>query len=299
MNPPKGYTPKRESITKTGNITVIKKYETSILDKFYTIWMERNLDKAEVQKSLEQRNTGFHLTWYFEDGEGNRVEIENEGSFKTQTGNKRFITFMNIVYEAVTKHNVSPDTLWDTAKRYRVDYIYKVDEEVPDCRLLEVTTTEDYFDFFSSDLDISFILQDQPVYNDNITDSLLSDGFQLFHYIARCQDMDQNSHKKVKAALKTFKDGSTMKILETANEIRNMDKTQQTGKDIWKESSAGKLMKKLNEIFGLNIYKLEVLSSTEDNLEDIRDEVIRKSLDICMEKGNCEELKIIVSEYGE
>ena len=82
-------------------------------------------------------------------------------------------------------------------------------------------------------------------------------------------------------------------------EIRNRDKTQKTGRDIWKESSAGKLMKKLNEIFGLNIYKLEILSSTPDNLEDIRDEGIRKLLNICMKEGNCEELKKLVSEYGE
>ena len=58
-------------------------------------------------------------------------------------------------------------------------------------------------------------------------------------------------------------------------------------------------MENINEIFGLNIYKLEVLSSTADNLEDIRDEEIRKLLNICMKEGNCEELKMLVSEYGE
>ena len=33
--------------------------------------------------------------------------------------------------------------------------------------------------------------------------------------------------------------------------LSNIDKTQRTGTDIWGESSAGKLMKKINEIFGL------------------------------------------------
>ena len=166
------------------------------------------------------------------------------------------------------------------------------------CAEDSVTSTEDYFHYFSSDLNISFTLQNQPVYDDKINDTLLSVGFQLFHYVARCEDMDEKSVGKFRRILKTFKDGSTMKILETANNINNDDKTQKKGRDIWRESSAGKLMKKMNEIFGLNIYELEVLSSTTDNLEDIRDEEIKKMLNICTEEKNCEGLKMLVTKYG-
>ena len=58
-------------------------------------------------------------------------------------------------------------------------------------------------------------------------------------------------------------------------------------------------MENINEIFGLNIYKLEVLSSTSDNLKEIRDEKIRKLLNICMEEEECKELEMLVTEYGE
>ena len=207
---------------------------------------------------------------------------------------------MNLVYEALTKYDISLDTLWDTAKRYRQDYIQrKINDKVITCDTWYVTATDEYFHYFSTDLDISFTIQYQPVYNDKIGDSLLSDGFQLFHYVARCKDMDHKSLAKFKTNVQTCKQGSKMKILEGGNEMNNVDKEQKTGRDIWRESSAEKLMKKLNEIFGLNIYKLEVLSSTADNLEDIRDEEIRKLLNICMKEGNCEELKMLVSEYGE
>ena len=63
-----------------------------------------------------------------------------------------------------------------------------------------------------------------------------------------------------------------MKILETANEIFNIDKVQKKGRDIWRQSSAGKLMKKMDETLGLNIHKLKVYSSTPDILEEIGDE---------------------------
>ena len=58
-------------------------------------------------------------------------------------------------------------------------------------------------------------------------------------------------------------------------------------------------MKKMNGIFGLNIHKLIVLSSTADNLKDITDEEVRKLLNLCMKEEDCEALKKLVSEYGE
>ena len=156
--------------------------------------------------------------------------------------------------------------------------------------------TDDYFNFFSSDLKTSFTLQDQPVYNEKITDFLLSIGYKLFHYIARCEErQEKDSIGKFRTTLKTFKRGSTIKVLETTNEIFNIDKTQKKGRAIWRQSSAGKLMKKINEIFGLNIHKSEVLSA--DNLEDIRDDEIRRLLNICMKEEECEELKRL-GEYS-
>ena len=284
---------KLEDLIQTGNISVIRKYATSRMSKRKYIQLFRRLDKTLVEKSVEKRNTGFQLSWYYEDGDGKRVDIEQEARYKQEPINKRFIKFMNMLYEAVTKHGISLDTLWDTAKRYRLDYIHrKVDNNVGICLPHILIGTDDYFNYFSSNLET---LQDQPVYNENITDSLLSVGFQLFHYIARCEDMDQNSIQKFKTILKTFKDGSSMKILETANEIFNIDKTQKKGRAIWRQSSAGNLMKKMNEIFGLNIHKSEVLSA--DNLEDIRDDEIRRLLNICMKEEECEELKRL-GEYS-
>ena len=110
-------------------------------------------------------------------------------------------------------------------------------------------------------------------YQENLTDSLLlSIAFQLFHYVARCEDIDPNSLKKFGATIKTFQHGSTMKILDTANEIFNIDKVQKKGREIWGQSSAGKLMRRMDETLGLNIHKSKLYSSSADILEEIGDE---------------------------
>ena len=88
-----------------------------------------------------------------------------------------------------------------------------------------------------------------------------------------------------------------MKILETANEIFNIDKVHKKGRTIMGQSSAGKLMKKMDQTLGLNIHKLKVYSSTADILEEIGDEEITNLLRICPKEEECEELRRL-GEYS-
>ena len=124
-----------EPLTLTGNVSVTRKYNNT--NKMFggkLIWFIRRLDKELVEKSVEKRNTGFQLSWYYEDGDGNRVDIEQDAYHKQETNNKRFIIFMNLIYEAVTKHGISFDSLWETSKRYRLDYINRtIDYNVGNC----------------------------------------------------------------------------------------------------------------------------------------------------------------------
>ena len=142
---------------------------------------------------------------------------------------------------------------------------------------------------------------------DQRIDSLLLRIFQLFHYVARCGDLDLDSKKEYLRNQKIFKQYSTTKVLEEAVSLRNVDKRLNSGKEIWERNiiwnvrSPGKLMGRMEEIFGLNIYKLMVLASTEYNqedIEDIGDEQLKKQLNICIRDGNCDELKGMVMEQG-
>ena len=54
----------------------------------------------------------------------------------------------------------------------------------------------------------------------------------------------------------------------------------------------------MNQVFGLNIYKLEILSSTADNLENIKDDQLKMELKVCEEKGHCKELRNILNDQG-
>ena len=161
-----------------------------------------------------------------------------------------------------------------------------------------VIATDDYLKFFSSSLKISFTLQDQPVYKDQITDDLLFDGFQLFHYVARCKDIQTDSINTFQDHINIFNKDSTITILEVANLINKVDTRQKLASSLWKQSYRGKLMDKMNEIFQLDIYKMAVLASLAYDLEDIRDEQIRKEMKSCLEKGSCGELRAIVSDQG-
>ena len=67
-----------------GTQSVIRKYDTSTFTEgeYATINLQRQIEKTSVDKSLEKRNTGFELEWYFEDGAGNRVDIEQENKYE-------------------------------------------------------------------------------------------------------------------------------------------------------------------------------------------------------------------------
>ena len=293
----------------TGNVSVIKvipainiaaNIAATGFPEMY-VFIERRLEKALVEESLEKRNTGFILSWYYEDKDGNRVDIESERMYKEENNIRRFVAFINLFYEALTYHNVSLESLWDIAKRYRLDYIQKkVNDEVESCSMLyqSLIPEVDYFHYFSSSLKISFTLQDQPVYKDQITDDLLFDGFQLFHYIARCKDIQTDSINTFQDHINIFNKDSTITILEVANLINKVDTRQKLARSLWKQTYRGKLMDKMNEIFQLDIYKMAVLASPAYDLEDIRDEQIRKEIKSCLENGSCEELRAIVSDQG-
>ena len=86
----------RQYLYDTGNVSVKRKFDVSLIQEgeYVSIMMDRVLLKEDVDKSLEKRNTGFELSWYFEDGSGNRVEIEEESKFKDKMENQRFIALV-------------------------------------------------------------------------------------------------------------------------------------------------------------------------------------------------------------
>ena len=146
-----------EYLTKTGNVSVTRKYETKGLRKII-LKLERKLDKELVDKSIVMRNTGFQLTWYFEDGNGNTSNFELKEykpnqDYKKKNNNQQFVYFVSLVNEVLYYQNISLDTLWDTARRYRLDYIQrKLDGKGLACKEKDVTNTKDYFDYIPSDL---------------------------------------------------------------------------------------------------------------------------------------------------
>ena len=291
-----------EYFYQTGNISILRKYNASKFPQgeYTYVNYERVVDKTLVDKNPERRNTGFQLTWYYEDGSGNKVEVEEDKKYEEEIDNKRFVTFMNLVFEAVTWHEVSFEMLWDTAKRFRLDYIHKKTRNEVFCDFWTFTDSDDYLDFFSSDLNISLTLQDQSVYyeKEQLTNGLLTVGFQLFHYIARCQDMDKGSIDMFKKYMNSFNLDSTTTMLEAAMVMNNIETKLKPGRDIWKNSSVEKLMQKMNEVFGLNIHKLEILSSTVNDLENVKNDEIKKELNTCMGKEHCKELRNIVNDQG-
>ena len=94
----------KEVLQSTGNVSVIRKYDAKEFQEGDFVWIvhSRMLDKTSVDKSLEKRNTGFQLTWFYEDSTGKRVDIETHNSF----GNLNYVGFLNLVFDAITKGRV-------------------------------------------------------------------------------------------------------------------------------------------------------------------------------------------------
>ena len=110
--------------------------------------------------------------------------------------------------------------------------------------------------------------------------------------------MNQKSTETFNTYIKTYNHDSTNTILEAAIGISNLDTRHEAGRDIWEISSAGRLMERITEIFGLSLYKLQILGSTTDNLSSTRDKQLNKELEICHKEGKCKELINILSEQG-
>ena len=133
---------------------------------------------------------------------------------------------MNIVFEATNNHTISLETLWDIAKNYRLDYIYTgLSNRIKDCDSRYVTATDDYLDYFSSVLGKEYTFQDQPVFKDEISYSLLSQGWELFHYVARCQDTNLERTNTFKKYINIFNKDSAETVLEAVSGINNMDRS--------------------------------------------------------------------------
>ena len=98
----------------------------------------------------------------------------------------------------------------------------------------------------------------------------------------------------------------------------NKDKTRQAGQDIeiegqriqarkfiWKQSSAIQLMEKLQSVFSLEFFKIDILASSSSNLlprlDTIVDPELRKNnvLENCLHNKTCDELKELVKHLGE
>ena len=58
-------------------------------------------------------------------------------------------------------------------------------------------------------------------------------------------------------------------------------------------------MEKVNEIFDLNIYRLEILASSPDELKEIRDKKLKRQLKTCLIEQNCDDLKKTTNHLGE
>ena len=155
----------------------------------------------------------------------------------------------------------------------------------------------EYIDYFTSALNINFTQKKGNFYMEQVTDSLLSDGFQLFHYIARCQDFNIDSTITFTTYIKSFNNDSPTAILEAAIEMNNINSRQKTNNN-WERTSGRNLMRKIHSELGLSIYQLQVLSSTSDHLGNIDDEKLRNIAKNCLPDGHCEELRNIIRNQG-
>ena len=231
------------------------------------------------------------------------MDIEQDKTFLKQTRNKRFIQFMNLIYEAVNVHNITFDKIRDAVKTYRVDYLQKkVYNAVPSCIYNGIIGTDEYFEHVTTKLNITHTLNKQPIYKEQLTDSFLSDGFKLFHYLARCRDTEKDNVNTFQYNIDVFNTDSPATVLEAAIHIRNTDARRVVSSDVWGTRSAEKLIEKLQSVLPLELDKFDILSSPTSailpRLGSIRDDGLRNLLEHCIHNSKRQELEELLDYLG-
>ena len=200
-------------------------------------------------------------------------------------------------------HNISLDKIWDAVKTYRVEYIHKkVENAVQVCANNCIIGTDDYFEHVKVKLNITHTLNEQTIYKEQLTDSFLSDGFKLFHYLARCRDADKDNVNTFQHYIEAVNTDSPATVLEAAIHIRNMDASRVVSNDVWEISSAEKLIEKLQSVLPLEPDKFDILSSPTSDLlpriGSIRDDGLGDQLQHCLYNNTCQELLNLLSYLG-
>jgi hypothetical protein len=185
-----------EEFYNTGNVSIIRRYTLKDIkdqirsdQKYLLIAFVRDIDQINVYKQLEKRVTGFSLDWYFEDGVGKRVDVEQDEKYLSDENNKRFIKFMNIFYQLVSVLNASAEDMWDSVKDYRLEYWHrKLNNDASYCYPIAPMNVNDFLEEQAIVLNMTNISHDLPIYKTQMNDSFLWLGFQLFGYLAHCPD---------------------------------------------------------------------------------------------------------------
>ena len=194
------------------------------------------------------------------------------------------------------RHNVRVDTLWNIARIYRLDYLHrKVEDKVPNCDFDNVIGTDEFIEYIVSVLNITFRLHDDPRYKAEINDSVLSDGFQIFHYITRCEDMDKMSAFTIKTHIDSFNNNSALTLLEASIKMKNIAARQLT--DLKNLNAGKKLMENIHTLYGLDIDKLDILSSTLSDLKTRVAAITNKNIS-CLYEDTCEQLEQLLNTLG-
>ena len=274
--------------------------------------------------------------WYYRDKTGGKIDLKKFVMEQASTLNPIsqmhaiFSHFMELVYKAITEQNMDFDELWGIAKRIRLNQIHK---ELHGEKLF--CNEQDLFYLFAKELNMNIphSTLKVPVYNAEINDSLLLEGFRLFYFTFRCldpfvprkvvenNDFGDNLFNYYK---NIFKKDSEETILEAVLSILNMDRKQKAGigfqildKNKYQKplkdtntiiSSAQKLVEKLQSIIPLDLFKLFILSTSNTTLltrlDTIIDPQIRRNniLENCLlnnTNNTCEKVQKLLTNLGE
>ena len=124
LGPPGGYETKY--FEHTGNITLRRVYKVSKftgLRNYLYLKFKRNIDQISLDQWTDKRMTGMAAKWYFEDENGDKVEVDQEHKYLREDYNEMFIRLVNIVHNAVTVKNITLEEMWKNVKEFRQEWI--------------------------------------------------------------------------------------------------------------------------------------------------------------------------------
>ena len=148
------------------------------------ITYERKWDQGYFLPWEKTRITGFHVKWYFEDENGETIDVYQPPAFM-DAYTLAFQQFVNLVNTGVTIKGIAVEDIWERLNGLKRDWIIETKHDLEDessPKYMKINDIEVLLSKFSDNIRV---IQNRNLNND-ISDEIIKIGYKMFTKLILC-----------------------------------------------------------------------------------------------------------------